>query len=256
MKHWQKQMQSYMKKAVITGASSGIGEQVARLLLQEGWQIAVAARRMDRLKELQSNYGSQRVSIMQIDVTDEHADDSLVELIEQMGGMNLYFHASGIGFQNYGLDKETELRTVRTNCEGFVRMVDCAFNYFKEHPEQSGHIAVISSIAGTRGLGAAPAYSATKAMQNTYLQALVQLSNMMKYNIRFTDIRPGFVATDLLNDNRHYPMLMKREKVAKLIVKAIKSKKRVAVIDFRYAIMVFLWRLIPSCIWERLPVKN
>ena len=108
MKHWQKQMQSYMKKAVITGASSGIGEQVARLLLEEGWQIAVAARRMDRLKELQSHYGPQRVKIMQIDVTDEHADDSLVELIEQMGGMNLYFHASGIGFQNHGLDKETE----------------------------------------------------------------------------------------------------------------------------------------------------
>ncbi|MEE0976492.1 MAG: SDR family NAD(P)-dependent oxidoreductase, partial [Bacteroidales bacterium] len=119
-----------------------------------------------------------------------------------------------------------------------------------------GHIAVISSIAGTKGLGVAPAYSATKAMQNTYIQSLSQLARIKKADISFTDIRPGFVATDLLNSNKHYPLLMKKEKVAKAIVKALKSKKRVLVIDWKFRIVVFFWRLIPSCIWERISVKN
>ncbi|MEE1118710.1 MAG: oxidoreductase, partial [Bacteroidales bacterium] len=102
----------------------------------------------------------------------------------------------------------------------------------------------------------APAYSATKAMQNTYIQSLSQLARIKKADISFTDIRPGFVATDLLNSNKHYPLLMKKEKVAKAIVKALKSKKRVLVIDWKFRIVVFFWRLIPSCIWERISVKN
>jgi len=115
---------------------------------------------------------------------------------------------------------------------------------------------VISSIAGTKGLGIAPAYSATKRFQNTYIDALEQLSGMQKLNIRFTDIRPGFVATNLLNDGKNYPMLMQTEKVAKLIVKALNRKKRVAVIDWKYSILVFFWKLIPRCIWKRMNVKN
>ena len=100
------------------------------------------------------------------------------------------------GYQNRNLEPEIELNTARTNVEGFIRMVTAAFDYFKK--TKKGHIAVISSIAGTKGLGVAPAYSATKRFQNTYIDALAQLARMQHLNIRFTDIRPGFVATDLL----------------------------------------------------------
>jgi short-subunit dehydrogenase len=116
--------------------------------------------------------------------------------------------------------------------------------------------AVISSIAGTKGLGAAPAYSATKRFQNTYIDALEQLAHIQKLPIRFTDIRPGFVATGLLNDGKHYPMLMHTEKVARHIVCALEKKKRIVVIDWRYRILVALWRLIPPFLWKRLPVRN
>ena len=94
-------------------------------------------------------------------------------------------------------------------------MVDTAFIYFRK--SGGGHLAVISSIAGTKGLGVAPAYSATKRFQNTYIDALEQLSYLQKLNIRFTDIRPGFVATDLLNDGKHYPLLMDAAKVGRHI---------------------------------------
>lgn len=167
--------------------------------------------------------------------------------------MDLFFLSSGIGYQNRDLNPEVELNTARTNVEGFIRMVTAAFNYFKEN--DGGHIAVISSIAGTKGLGVAPAYSATKRFQNTYIDALAQLSRMQHLNISFTDIRPGFVATDLLKNGK-YPMLMQAGHVAQQIIKALTRKKRIAVIDERYRILVFFWRMIPRWIWERLPIKN
>ena len=244
-----------MKKVIVVGASSGIGEEVVLLLLKSGCSVGIAARRIDRLKAIQDKYGTERVKIIGLDVQSQDATDKLETLIADLGGMDLYFHASGVGTQNVDLLPEIEIQTAKTNCEGFIRLVTFAFNWFYKN-KVKGHIAVISSIAGTKGLGVAPAYSATKAMQNTYIQSLSQLARIKKAEISFTDIRPGFVATDLLNSNKHYPLLMKKEKVAKAILKALKSKKRVLIIDWKFRIVVFFWRLIPSCIWEQISVKN
>ncbi|MBP7292798.1 MAG: SDR family NAD(P)-dependent oxidoreductase, partial [Bacteroides sp.] len=165
----------------------------------------------------------------------------------------LFLLSSGIGSQNVKLEPEIELNTARTNVEGFIRMVTTAYRFFKE--QGSGHLAVISSVAGTKGLGSAPAYSATKRFQNTYIDALAQLARMERLSIQFTDIRPGFVATALLK-NRKYPLLMRADSTAQHIVKALTNKKRVAIIDTRYAILVFFWQLIPRWLWERLPIRN
>ena len=167
--------------------------------------------------------------------------------------MDIFLLSSGIGKQNYILQTEIELATAATNVEGFIRMTNAAYHYFKQ--QGHGHLAVISSIAGTKGLGAAAAYSATKRFQSTYMEALEQLARMNKLNISFTDIRPGFVATPLLKDDS-YPMLMKATNVAKQIVKAISKKKRIAIIDWKYRILVSFWQLIPKWIWLRLPVKK
>lgn len=241
------------KRAVIMGATSGIGYEVARFLLSEGWKLGLAGRREENLRKLQSEFPGQ-VCIKAIDVKDEDAGNALFSLIDELGGMDMYFHSSGIGYQNANLDADIELNTLETNGTGFTRMVGAAFRYFRD--KGKGHIAVISSIAGTKGLGIAPAYSATKRFQNTYIDALEQLASMKKIDIRFTDIRPGFVATNLLNDGKKYPMLMKTDYTARLIVKALNRKKRIAVIDWKYRILVFFWRLIPRCVWKRMSVKN
>ena len=188
-----------------------------------------------------------------IDVTSADAPEQLKSLIEKLGGMDLFLLSSGIGSQNVKLEPEIELNTARTNVEGFIRMVTAAYRFFKE--QGSGHLAVISSVAGTKGLGSAPAYSATKRFQNTYIDALAQLARMERLSIQFTDIRPGFVATALLK-NRKYPLLMRADSTAQHIVKALTNKKRVAIIDTRYAILVFFWQLIPRWLWERLPIRN
>lgn len=242
-----------MKRAIIIGATSGIGQEVAKLLLAEGWKLGIAGRRQEALETFRQT-APGRIEIQRIDVTHEDAAENLAALIEKTDGMDLFLLSSGIGFQNTALNPETELNTTRTNVEGFTRMVDAAFHYFKRHG--GGHLAVISSIAGTKGLGVAPAYSATKRFQNTYLDALEQLACLQKLPIHFTDIRPGFVATDLLNDGKHYPMLMQPDAVARHILRALKRKQRVAVIDWRYRILVFLWKMIPRWLWKRLPIRT
>ena len=243
-----------MKRAIIIGASSGMGKEVSKLLLADGWQIGIGARRKDALHELQA-LNPQQVVTSSIDVMDEDAPQLLEKLIADNGGMDLFFLASGIGKQNPNLDSEIELRTVATNGMGFTRMVDTAFNWFASHGGK-GHIAVISSIAGIKGLGMAPSYSATKAFQNTYIEALSQLAHIRHLDIFFTDIRPGFVKTDLLNDGKSYPLLMNKENVSRKIIKSIYHKSSVRIIDWRYRLLVFFWRLIPRWLWVKLPIKN
>ena len=242
-----------MKRAIIVGASSGMGYEISKILLNDGWTLGVAARRTDRLDELTKNFPG-KVITKQIDVMKDDAPELLKEFIDELQGIDLYFHVAGIGKQNPSLDAQIEKSTVITNGLGFTQMIGAAYRYMAKHG--GGHIAVISSIAGTRGLGAAPSYSATKAFQNTYIEALEQLSMMRKLNIRFTDIRPGFVNTDLLNDSHRYPMLLNKEKAARLIVNAVYAKKHVKVIDWKYQILTFFWKLIPHSLWRRLPIRN
>ena len=260
------------KKAIVMGATSGIGMEVAKLLAAKGWQVGIAGRRIERLQALISenkatlqngNITDSKTTpqggityYQQIDVTSAEASSQLLELIDKLGGMDLYFHSSGIGWQNNSLDIEKELKTVKTNGLGFTRMVDTAFNWFVyHHSSQKARIACITSIAGTKGLGAAPAYSATKRFQNHYLECLSQQARMRHLPISITDIRPGFVKTDLIAGST-YPLQLQPEDVAKHIVRAIDKGKEVKVIDWRYAILVFFWRLIPRGLWTRLRITT
>ncbi len=241
------------KRIIISGATSGIGYEIAKLYIADGHKVGIMGRRIELLDNLKS-LSPGNVYIQQLDINSDDATSRFQSLIDKMGGMDLYFHVSGIGYQNVSLDYNKELNTVETNCKGFTRMITYAFNYFSD--KGCGHIACISSIAGTKGLGVSPSYSATKRYQNHYIQCLAQLNTIRKNKIHFTDIRPGFVATDLLNNDHHYPMLMNKEYVAKIAYKAVARKRRVKIIDWIYILLVAGWRLIPNCIWERLRIKN
>lgn len=243
------------------GATSGIGQEVARLLAANGYEVGIAGRREERLVQMaQATPGI--VAHRQIDVTNEDAPAELHKLIDELGGMDFYFHSSGIGWENVALDADKELKTVETNGVGFVRMVSAAYNWFAEQrgeeaeqkacgKEHKARIACITSIARTRGLGAAPAYSATKRMQAHYLECLSQQARMRHLNIGITDIRPGFVATDLIAGS-HFPLQLKAEDVARTIVRAIERGSEVVTIDWRYRLLVAAWQLIPRWLWVRL----
>lgn len=209
----------------------------------------MASRRMEPLLTL-VELAPERVFAQHIDVQCEDAPNSLNMLISKMGGVDIYLHSSGIGHQNKELDAQIEIETMRTNGEGFVRMVTAAFNHFREQGE-GGHVVAITSVAGTRGGGNAPAYSAVKAMQSHYLAGLAQLSNTESLNITITDVLPGFVATPLIGECP-YPMVMEVEYAARKIVKGVLRRGRRVVVDWRYSLLIAIWRLIPRYLWERM----
>ena len=248
--------QTIPRRAIVMGATSGIGLEVVKVLASKGWQLGVAGRRDDVLQQL-SNEVPQVMAVRAIDITRDDAPQRLNGLINELGGIDLYFHSSGIGYQNPALDADKELRTVETNAVGFTRMVDFMFNYFAQRPDHEGHIAVMSSIARTRGLGAAPAYSATKRYVSHYLECLSQLCTIRRlHHIHLHDIRPGFVRTPLIADGNRYPMQLDPERVAQSIVRGIERDRSVITVDWRYRLLVAGWRLLPRWLWVRLPIAT
>ena len=240
--------------AIVMGATSGIGYEVARLLALRGWKVGVAGRREDILSKMTTGIEGV-VAYELIDVTTPQAIEGLHRLIGKMGQMDLYFHSSGIGFQNMVLDEEKELGTIETNCLGMARLVGEAFRYFERHPEIDGQIAVISSIARTKGLGAAPAYSASKRFTSHYLESLFQLTSIKGIrNIHISDIRPGFVRTPLI-EGSNFPMQLDVRQVAVIIVEGLRRRKSVITINWLYRLLVFFWQMIPRCAWIRMRVN-
>ena len=236
------------------GATSGIGYEVAKILASRGWRVGVAGRREAILAQMVAETDGI-VAYEVIDVTIPDAVDGMHNLIDKLGGMDLYFHSSGIGYQNTELDADKERRTIETNCLGMTRLVGEAFRYFEQHPETEGHIAVISSIARTKGLGAAPAYSASKRFTSHYLESLSQLKTIKGIqNIHISDIRPGFVKTPLIVGS-NFPMQLDAQKVALSIVDGLERRKPVITVNWLYRLLVFFWQMIPRFIWIRMKIK-
>lgn len=241
------------RRIVIIGASSGIGLKAALHFASQGWKVGIAARREGQLIAVKNQYPSN-VEYETIDIAADDASAKIRNLIDRLGGVNIYFHAAGTGWSNPTLQLDKEMTTVETNVRGFVTSVVTAYRYFADN-NLKGRIVAVTSVAGTKGIGISASYSATKRFDSTYLEALGQLARIDKANISFTDIRPGFIRTDLLDPNRNYPMLMTLDYAAARIVKAIVSAPPVVYIDWRWGILTFLWKLIPPCLWRRLPVK-
>lgn len=143
--HLSPGMKEKQKKAIIMGATSGIGLEMVKVLTAQGWQVGIAGRRQERLQQIQSK-NLDVVATECIDITKEDAPRRLLTLIGKTGGMDLYFHSAGVGYQNPSLNIEKEMATVATNVTGFTQMVDTAFHYFMEHSDREAHLAVISSI--------------------------------------------------------------------------------------------------------------
>lgn len=239
-----------MKRVIIMGASSGIGLGVAEALASRGVPVGLAARHTKAFEALKKLY-PDKIEYMSIDITHHGAAKLLDELIDKVGGMDIYFHVAGIGAVNLDLDPEVEADVVRTNAEGFARMVSGAYRWFRGH-NKPGQIAAITSVAGTKGIARLSAYSATKRFGQTYLVALEQLSNDEKAGIVFTDIRPGWVDTPLVNPEAKYPMEMTVAEVVPQIIKAIVRRRRVAYIDWRWGLLAEAWKCLPDSLWVRM----
>ena len=241
------------KKIAIIGASSGLGERIALDFARRGWMVAIAARRSDRLREIASRF-PELIVWKEIDVTADDCVERFRELIELRGGLDTLLFCAGVGYQDPDVDDRILVNTLRVNCVGFARILTEAYKYFKQTAptDAPGHIAAISSVAGTKGIGISAAYSASKRFESTYIDALEQLARTQGAKISFTDIRPGFIRTALLSDSRSYPLEMTVDYAARRIERAILRRRRVAFVDWRWQIIVAFWRLIPRWLWRRL----
>lgn len=243
-----------MKKIAIIGASSGLGFKVAEEFASMGWRVAVAARRKEPLQRLQKRF-PDNVVWETIDVTRDDAVERFYRLIERNNGIDTLLIAAGTGFTNPTLEPAKEVTTLQTNVTGFARIAAAAYRYFAATRNNApGRIAAITSVAGTKGIGVAASYSASKRFQRTYLDALEQLAHRRGDNIRFTDIRPGFIRTPLLDPDKDYPLIMSEEYAVPLIVHAILAGRRVATVDWRWRLITALWSTIPRAAWVRMPI--
>lgn len=242
-------IKSRMKKAIIIGATSGIGKGLAKLLTDNNYKVGITGRRTDLLQKLKSEKPDSYF-IKTLDVTDtEKVHAKLEELTIELGGLDLLIISSGTGDINENLDFEIEKRTIETNVSGFTCIADWAFNFFDN--QNIGHLVAISSVGGLRGSRLSPSYNATKAFQINYLEALRQKACKLKKPIFVTDIRPGFVDTDMAKGDGLF-WVATVEKASLQIFEAIKSKKKIAYVTKRWWLIAAILKRIPRQIYDRM----
>lgn len=238
-----------MKKIIIIGATSGIGRGLAEVFANENCKVGIVGRRENLLNELfTQNKGVFSYKVA--DITQTGDTISKLELMcEEIGGMDMLIISSGTGEINPALDYSLEEPTLLTNVIGFTNVIDWGFNYFRQ--QGSGHLVVISSIAGLRGGGEAPAYNASKAYQINYTEGLRQKVSKLRMPIYLTDVRPGFVDTAMAKGEGLF-WVAPLDKAVKQIVKAIKSKKKVVYVSKRWRYVSAILKSLPSAIYCRM----
>lgn len=226
---------------IIFGATSGIGKELARLFVAEGHKVAITGRRLKKLKEIQQS-NPEKYIIKQHDVTNIPSSKVVFqELVNTLNSIDIVIYSSGIGDVNKELNWENELPTLETNILGAAKFLGLAYQFFRK--QGYGHIVGISSIAGIRGSGYAPAYSASKAFLSNYLESLWLKGKHSNSKINVTDIIPGFVDTDMAKGDTFW--MASTQKAAKQIYTAIKKKKRRAYITKRWRLIALLLKIMP-----------
>ena len=238
-----------MKNAIIIGATSGIGKELAKLLVDDGFKVGITGRRTELLESLKSENPASYF-IKAFDVKDtKTAEEKLEELTTELGGLDLVILSSGTGDINDKLDFEIEFRTIETNVIGWTFIADWTFKYFEK--QKYGHLTAISSIGGLRGSRQSTSYNATKAYQINYLEGLRQKATKLKEQIFVSDIRPGLVNTEMAKGEGLF-WVMPVEKTAQQIYKAIKKKKKIAYVTKRWKLIASIVKRIPVQLYDRM----
>jgi short-subunit dehydrogenase len=238
-----------MKKAIIIGASSGIGRELALLLAKGGYQVGLTGRRNNLLEELKIE-NPESFCLRSFDVGNtKQSIEKLEELVVELKGLDLVIICSGTGNINKSLNFEMEEETIATNVIGFTCVADWAYNYFEK--QGFGHLVGISSIGGLRGSGLAPSYNASKAYQINYLEGLRQKASKGKVPLHVTDIRPGLVDTAMAKGEGLF-WVMPLKKTALQIHRAIMHKKKVAYVSKRWGFIAAVLKIIPGWIYNKM----
>lgn len=238
-----------MKRAIITGASSGIGYSLAHELSKRGYELGLTARRETVLRRLSESLPGKSF-IEPMDLTDTaSAITRLRSLIRKLNGLDIIILNAATGNHNPEYTWEKERDTLDVNVIGFTALANEAFGYFSAR--NHGHIVGISSVAAHFGYGNATAYNASKAFASNYLEGLAHKALLNKKNILITDIKPGFVNTPMTQGNQTF-WAVSADRAAFLIANAIESGKRRAYIPRRWFYVSLLIRMMPDLLLQRI----
>ncbi len=233
-----------MSKAIVFGASSGIGKELAALLVKDGYQVAITGRRFELLQTIKES-APEQYHIFQHDVQQlDQTEKVFQKIMYVFGTVDLVVLSSGIGDVNRKLLWETEMNTFQTNIIGAAKVYNLAFNQFVK--QGFGHLVGITSIASLRGNRFAPAYFSSKAFQANYLESLYLKSKEVKSGkVYVTDIRPGYVDTRMALGDEIFWMVP-LDKATRQIYGAVKRKKRKVYISKRWNLIAWVLRVVPS----------
>jgi short-subunit dehydrogenase len=236
------------RTAIIIGASSGIGEALARQLNREGWRIGLLARRLDRLETICQTLGPD-TAVQYMDVARDDAAAVFETFVNNLGGADLVIISSGTGHLNRGLDTGLDMDTVSVNVIGFMKLAQTAMRHFLKRG--SGHLVGITSVAALRGNRDAAAYAASKAFQSVYLDGLRELATKSGLPIAVTEVQPGFVDTAMMKTEQplsafvRWMIVASPQKAAHQIARAIRRRTKHAYITRRYGLAALVARFLP-----------
>ena len=243
------------KRAIVIGASSGIGAALVRELAHSGYSVAAVARREAKLQEL-----SDSVNTAVVDgciITYSHNVTNYAEIptlfqtiVQQLGGLDLIIYNAGVQppvtLDEYNFEKDRQM--IEVNLLGAIAWLNQAALRFERAGE--GKIVGIGSIAGDRGRVGSPVYNTSKAGLATYLESL--RNRLTRHGVSVTTVKPGFVDTVLLENAAKTFWVISPQQAATQIHRAIQRGKQTVYVPARWRLVGLIIRHIPSFVFRRL----
>ena len=237
------------KTMIIIRATSGIGRALFEKYAAGGNRIGIVGRRTHLLDELLQEHPDTTVTAT-ADITKQDETERAIDALHsELKHIDLAIVCSGTGDINASLDYDMERPTIDTNITGWTYVIDTLYNIFVQ--QGHGHLVAITSAGGLRGEPMAPAYSASKAYQINYMEALRKKAYKGGNNIHVTDIRPGLVNTAMAKGEGLF-WVMPVEKVAHQIVAAIRKQKSKAYVTKRWHILAIINKNLPFSIYKKM----
>ncbi len=242
------------QRAIVVGASSGMGAAIARRLAAEGAAVALVARREPALRELAGaiTQAGGRAIVAPHDVTDADAVAPLFErLVQELGGLDLFVYASGIthAAEESVFDARHDREMMEVNVLGAMAWSAPVAAYFEA--QRGGTLLGISSIAGERGRRTNPGYTTSKAALTAWLEAL--RNKLSRYGVNVVTVKPGYVDTPLTHGLKGLFWLISADEAARMILEvARRGGSPSAFVPARWALVAMVVRHLPSIVFRRL----
>ena len=222
---------------IIIGATSGIGKALFEKYTTEENRLGIVGRRTNLLEELCQRHPSNTVTATADITKQEETEQAICSFHKELGHVDLAIVCSGTGEINPSLNYDVERPTLDTNVTGWTFVIDSLYHIFEQ--QGHGHLVAITSAGGLRGEPIAPAYSATKAYQINYMEALRKKAFKAGSKIIVTDVRPGLVDTAMAKGEGLF-WVMPVEKVARQICATIRRKKSKVYVTKRWHVLAVI----------------